>query len=226
MEKKNVSESANMVKEFNATAKAAKVQVKKAQSPIYFTNELNKLAKKNAYCDGKPVREIGKKIATIHGRKGVLFDICVFKKDFAGRSCLVSAYSGNMMPEQYKAENGAIITDDKGREIVLSSDGAALVTLVPVTLSLSGVLDAFCKIGRVEVKETAKAIKAEEKAVKQAIKLGEKVQKEIDRRRAGIIKDYNAGKFSEVELIEKLKAVTPESIAEEIKKVVEGAKAA
>ena len=148
----------------NASAREAREQVRiVGKSLMYYINQLNKLARKNEYCEAINVREFGKEIQKIHGQKD-LFHACVFTRDSQGRACVV-AHSKRMPVWGFSLVN-------------VSPEGYDY--LRPISLSLVGVLNAFAKVARTK----ARTADAQEREQAREAKAKEKAQKAYDKARA------------------------------------------
>lgn len=163
---KTTNNNATSIKQVSANAKAtnkaftsAKNDVKNI-SPFFYINQLNKLAKKNEYCDHINVREAQKQVETIFNCKG--FDANVLHKD--------SYYNNvfcNLVNIPQANENRTIDLSFEGLVIITTIDkkGIAHTTeyervndtqmFKPVTPSLLGYLNAF----QIRTKEYYKGIK-------------------------------------------------------------------
>ena len=192
-------------KEFTQVVKSAKGEVNGTfKSPFVIINLLNKAAKgdftKVANCEGlshENLAKVAKVVKALHGGR-YAFDTIVFEKDYKGRFCTVSPFKGEVCRD-YLDINGIsalVATDSKGREVITCEDGKMQV-FAPIALTVPAFFNAFAKVAKVDIIATEKAEKAEKAAA-------EKAEKEYHRTRKGILSDYNAGKFGEVELAEKL----------------------
>ena len=202
MKKQNFS-----AKEFNGIVKGAKVEIKGTfNNPFVVVNLLNKAAKgdmsKISGCNIAPenLKKVAKVCKGMHLNR-YSFDVCLFEKDSFGRFCTLSPFKGekgDLSHDYVDINNISILvaTDSKGREIVENEKGD-LYTCTPIMLTINGIFNAFAKVAKVDIIETEKAAKVAEKAAKDSTKEYEKAKK-------GVIKDYNDGKISEVDLATKL----------------------
>ena len=192
-------------KEFTKIVKSAKGEVNGTfKSPFVIVNLLNKAAKgdftKVANCEGlnrDNLAKVAKVVKTLHeGRYS--FDTIVFEKDYKGRFCTVSPFKGEVRRDYLDISgiSALVATDSKGREVITCEDGKMQV-FAPISLTIPAFFNAFAKVAKVDILATEKAEKAEKVAA-------EKAEKEYERNKKGILRDYNAGKFGEVELAEKL----------------------
>ena len=171
--KKNVTKSVN----FTNDVKTAKVEVKKASKDIFFLRaQLRTLARKNEYCEGKDVAKVAKAVRN-YTNGGCLFDLNAFMVDAFGNYC-------------YKVTRTTVNAFGKKEKYVTTRN---------ITLTVTGLFNAFCAVAKAEIKAIENAefesLCAEEKAQKARAKvLKNKVkdlQKALDK---GIIteSEYNA----------------------------------
>ena len=187
-------------KEFNAIVKSANQELNGTfKSPFVICNLLNKAAKgdfaKVANCEGltkENLAKVAKVVKSMHTNR-YAFDICILPK------CNGKLGTFIIVPEKQNEKSsilcGEIVTF-KGKELTINECGFVGI-FRPISLTISGVFNAFAKVAKVTLLENEKAAKDIEKAAKKAAKDFENAKK-------CIIKDYNAGKFGESELAEKL----------------------
>lgn len=159
-------------------------------NPFYYSNELNRLSRKNEFCDGKNVAAIGALVRTLHENKRYAFDLCIFPKDSAGRFCV---------PCTLNIMRRSIHTID-GLEVVnIDEDTHTAYYLRPVRLSLAGMLRDFSLMAKrsifADLKERAAAERAEKKAAKVAEREAKKAQKSKEAKRLVLVKRYNNGEI-------------------------------
>lgn len=195
-------------KEFTNIVKGAKVEINGTfKNPFIVINLLNKAAKgdfsKVANVEGI-TRENLVKVANVlkgmHNNR-YAFDTCLFEKDSFGRFCTMSNYKGEkgeLRADYYDVNNLSILvyTDNKGREVVENEKGDMFICM-PVSLTINGMFNAFAKVAKVDIIQTEKAAKVAEKAAKDS-------EKAYNIAKKGVIKDYNDGKITEVELATRL----------------------
>lgn len=191
--------------EFADNKKAASNQIEKATNSIFFwRKQLISLAVKNEFCEGKSVATIEKAVRN-YTKGGQKWDVNIFVKDFCGRFCLVAKYTEKAV-SLADLQHGDIITDSKGREIIISSDDT-LAILKPIAMNIKAVFNAFCSVAAKEIKAIEKAEKdaicAEEKAEKERIKAIEKAEKIRVRKLNELQKKHEKGQISTLEYINK-----------------------
>lgn len=187
-------------KEFNAIVKNANVELNGTfKSPFVICNLLNKAAKgdfsKVENCDGltrENLAKVAKVIKGMHTNR-YSFDTCILPK------CNGKLGTFTIVPEMQSEKapimSGEIVTY-KGKELSLNENGNVGI-FKPISLTISGVFNAFAKVAKVQISEN-------EKSEKEAAKVAKRADKEFENAKKCIIKDYNSGKFGESELAEKL----------------------
>lgn len=169
-------------KNVNTTAKAAVSEVKNAQRNIlYWVRALNALANKNEFCEGVAVMDLGiicQRLLSTEVRTrmkaGQFFHASLFTRNYLGQPCTLRKVSGAIL--------GGLI-DAKGREVVSNGDGT-FSALVPVSLTLAGVVSAFKYVAEKAAREQDRLEKAEKAAAKAAEKAARehaKAQKDLRR---------------------------------------------
>lgn len=191
--------------EFADNKKAASNQIEKATGSIFFwRKQLISLSVKNEYCEGKSVAIIEKAVRN-YTKGGQKWDVNIFTKDYCGRFCLVAKYTENLVT-LYDLQHGDVITDSKGREVIVSNNNN-LAVLKPISMNLKAVFNAFCTVAAKEIKAIEKAEKdsicAEEKAEKERIKAIEKAEKIRVRKLNELQKKHEKGLISTLEYINK-----------------------
>lgn len=191
--------------EFADNQKAASEQIEKATGSIFFWRKnLISLSVKNGYCNGKSVAVVEKAVRN-YTKGGQKWDVNIFVKDFCGRFCLVAKYTEKAV-SLTDLQHGDIITDSKGREIIVSNNDT-LAILKPIAMNLKAVFNAFCSVAAKEIKAIEKAEKdaicAEEKAEKDRIKAIEKAEKIRVRKLNELQKKHEKGQISTLEYINK-----------------------
>lgn len=182
------AESANNVKNVNNAAKGALQDIKRL-SFMYFVNQLNRLAKKNEFCENVNVRELLTAYKEATGQAA--FSSSSFEKDTFHRSCIVKAYKGAITAEALHEAmaHGDTLSDDKGQELILSADGQAVRVLAPIALTLPAVLNAFKVVTLPAAREADKEARAkvrEEKKQARAALRAEKKQAQAAYNRGAI----------------------------------------
>lgn len=174
------------VREVQVTNRSAKAQVcNVSHNILYYVRALNKLAVKNEYCDNKDVLTVAKNVRSLlsanvveHMSNKEYFHASVFVRDYQGRACNVCDYKGSVTIADVITND--VITED-GKQLIMSKDGQSVCVLRPVTLSLSGVFNAFCAFVLRDAKAAAAAEKEAAKAAKESTKAANKRAKEIAR---------------------------------------------
>lgn len=152
---KGVNESAKATNKVFASAKSDVRNI----SPFYFINQLNKLAKKNGFCEHVNVHEALKQVETIFNCKG--FEANILHKDsYYNTFCnLVNIPKANENRTiDLSFEDLVIITtiDKKGKSHVSEFERVNETQMFkPVTPTLLGYLNAF----QVRTKEYYKGLK-------------------------------------------------------------------
>lgn len=185
----------------------AKVEIKKATNSIFFwRKQLVAMSQKNEFCEGMKVSTIEKAVRN-YTKGGQKWDVSIFPKDYLGRFCTTAKYTENVYTVN-DLISGDIITDSKGREMLLSGDSQTLLVLQPVTMSLVGVFNAFCKVATKEIRDIEKAQKdlicEEERAQKRHEKEIKKAQKIKVRKLNELAKKLEKGEISAYEYNKKV----------------------
>jgi hypothetical protein len=160
---------------------------------------LNKAAKgdfsKVANCENLTkdnLSKVAKVVKTLHNNR-YAFDVCLLPK-VCGKLGTFKIV-GEKQNEKTALMSGEIVTFN-GKVLSLNDEGYVGI-FSPISLTISGVFNAFAKVAKVEISATEKAAKDSEKAAKKAAK-------EYENAKKCIIKDYNSGLFGEDILAEKL----------------------
>ena len=157
-------------KEFAAIAKKANKQIKEVTfSPFFICNTLNKVAKGDvSKIDGcstinvDDVKTVAKVCKTLHGGR-YAFDFSLFEKDSKGRFCTRVTLPKNYV---FDTDGDAVTYAFNGKDILLSNN----VYLQPVTCTFTGMLSAFAKVAKVEIRETEKREAAEKREAEKIAK--------------------------------------------------------
>jgi len=163
------------VREVQVTNRNAKAQVSSVSHNIlFYVRALNKLAVKNEYCENKDVLSVAKNVRSLlaanvveHMSNKEYFHASAFMRDYQGRVCSVCDYKGSATVTDVITND--VITED-GKQLIMSKDGQNVCILRPVTLSLTGVFNAFCAFVLRDAKAAAAAEKAAEKAANKRAK--------------------------------------------------------
>lgn len=185
------SSSVNNKKQLNATAAAARNDIK-SMSVMYYVNQLNKLARKNEFIEGTNIKDLGKMLQQHTGEKD-LFTARCFTKDINGRPCTIATYKGNVTPVELM--HGEIVTD-KGNELRLSEDGENVVMFKPVQMSLTGLITAYKAILMPLAAAADKAAREQQREQRKAAnKSAAAARKAIREQQKQAIEDYRSGKI-------------------------------
>ena len=164
------------------------------------------MSQKNEFCEGVKVATVEKAVRN-YTKGGEKWSVNVFDKDYQGRFCTTAKYTENVYTVN-DLLSGEIVTDSKGREIILSGDSQTLLVLQPVTMSLIGVFNAFCKVAAKEIREIEKTQKdlicEEERAQKRHEKEIEKAKKIRVRKLNELAKKLENGAISAFEYNQKV----------------------
>lgn len=169
-------------KEFNAAAKGARIELKGVfANPFVICNLLNKAAKgefskiENACTFTKEnLAIVAKELKRQHGGR------YPFSFDYLKSSSLFGIFGGVLCalhdaPDNEANKNALLhgdqITDEKGRFLAFDVNGSIIAVGAPVSLTINGVFNAFCRAAKVD-------ITANEKAEKEAAKEAKKAEKE------------------------------------------------
>lgn len=175
-------------REFNAAAKGARIELKGVFSnPFVVCNLLNKAAKgdfskiENAVNFSREnLSIVAKELKRQHGGR------YAFNFDYLKASYLFGVYDGALCtlydaPDNESTRNallhGEQITDEKGRFLAFDKNGSIVAVGAPVSLTINGVFNAFCRAAKVDISTNEKAEKAAAKEAKKAEKEAAKFEK-------------------------------------------------
>ena len=171
----------------NTTAKQAKQEVKNV-SIMYYVNQLNKLARKNEYCDAVNVREFGEKVREytfsqgIELKQGEFFTAYLFEKIDG-----VSYYKKTT----YRRKSARFAVD------------TTIICSFAVRLSLTGVIDAYKAILQPQARKQDAQARAQAKSARKAQAQEKSARaKEIRKAQAQARIDYAQGKICMAEFAE------------------------
>lgn len=183
----------------NELSKAVKNDIKKV-SAFYFVNELNKLAKKNEFCENVNIAELSNRLKTIHNER-YGFNVNVLTKDYKGRFCTTSKIKAEkVMPvnEGINIETGfELMVDAKtGFELMVDENNNYIICR-PIAPTLIAYINAFVQVVR-------RAEKAKEEAEKVAKIEAKKVAEVKEKRptKKALFADLKAGRITPEEYIE------------------------
>lgn len=182
-------------------------------NPFYYVNELNKLARKNEFCENVNIKVLQDRCKKLHnGRYG--FDVSLFEKDYLNRFCTCKKVAFTEVPFMQEDANYGDILAINGKEIRFSTDGFYAVIYVPITISLAGFITAFQKV--VSEKENAekaakaaeeKAAKAAERAAKAAAKENAAAAKAKEKQISALVSKFVQGEITKEELNAQILAI-------------------
>lgn len=175
-------------KEFNAAAKGARIELKGVfNNPFVICNLLNKAAKgdfskiENAANFSKEnLAIVARELKRQHGER------YAFSFDYLKSSYLFGVFDGVLCAVFDANDNesnknallhGEQITDEKGRFLAFDKNGSIVAVGTPVSLTINGLFNAFCRAAKVDITANEKAAKEREKAAKKAEKEKAKFEK-------------------------------------------------
>ena len=184
----------------NNAAKGANQEIK-SLSPMYYVNQLNKLAKKNEFVEGVNLRDLGNMVKQQSGERD-LFTLRVFSPDYQGRPCYIAKYKGEITVQDLA--HGEIVCDNRGNELRISAqDPEQVITYRAISLSLSGFISAFRAYLAPFAAEQDRAERAERKAAQSAeSKARAAARKIIKEQQRAAIEKYNRGEMCIAEFAE------------------------
>ena len=203
-------------KEFAAIAKKAKKQIKDVTfSPFFICNTLNKVAKGDvSKIDGcsainvEDVKTVANECKKLHGNR-YAFDFCLFEKDAKGRFC-----TRVTLPKKYvfDTDGDAVTYTFNGKDILLSDN----VYLQPVTCTFPGMLSAFAKVAKVEMRETEKKEAAEKREAEKSAKKEARARETAEQKKARAAKKERETKVKMLSIELLAGDITPEEFAEKV----------
>lgn len=175
-------------KEFNAAAKGARIELKGVfANPFVICNLLNKAGKgdfskiENACNFTKEnLSIVAKELKRQHGGR------YAFSFDYLKNSYLFGIFDGVLCTLHDAQDNvanrnallhGETVTDAKGRLLAFDKNGSVVAIGAPVSLTINGVFNAFCRAAKVDIHANEKAAKVAEKEAKKAEKEKAKFEK-------------------------------------------------
>lgn len=191
----------------NGAAKGAKQEIK-SLSPMYYVNQLNKLAKRNEFIEGVNLRDLGNMVKQHSGERD-LFTLRVFVPDYQGRPCYIAKYKGEITAQDLM--HGDIITDERGNELRISAnDPEQVITYRAISLSLSAFISAFRAVLAPIAAEQDRAERAQRKAERKAERSAESkaqsaARKAIREQQKAAIAAYQRGEMCAEEFAEIMK---------------------
>lgn len=203
-------------KEFAAIAKSATKQIKEVTfSPFFICNTLNKVAKGDvSKIDGcstinvEDVKTVAKVCKTLHGGR-YAFDFALFEKDTKGRFCTRVTLPKNYV---FDTDGDAVTYTFNGKD-VLQSDN---VYLQPIACTFTGMLSAFAKVAKVEIRETEKKEAAEKREAEKIAKKEARARETAEQKKARAAKKVRETKAKELSLQLLSGEITAEEFAEKL----------
>ena len=203
-------------KEFATIAKNATRQIKEVTySPFFILNTLNKVAKGDvAKINGMEsinvddVKTVANECKKLHGGR-YAFDFALFDKDSTGRFC-----TRVNLPKKYAldTDGDAVTYTINGKDVLLSDN----VYLQPVTCTFPGMLSAFAKVAKVEMRETEKREAAEKREADKRAKREARARETAEQKKARMAKKERETKAKELSLQLLAGEITAEEFAEKL----------
>lgn len=203
-------------KEFAAIAKNANKQIKEVTySPFFIVNTLNKVVKGDVSkikglesINVEDVKTVAKVCKTLHGNR-YAFDFALFDKDSHGRFC-----TRVTLPKKYvfETDGDAVTYTINGKDILLSDN----VYLQPVTCTFPGMLSAFAKVAKVEIREIEKREAAEKREAEKLAKKEARAKETAAQKKARMAKKERETKAKELSLQLLSGEITAEEFAEKL----------
>lgn len=203
-------------KEFAAIAKSAKKQIKEVTfSPFFIINTLNKVAKGDVSkitgmesINVDDVKTVANECKKLHGNR-YAFDFCLFEKDSKGRFCTRVTLPKNYV---FDTDGDAVTYSFNGKDVLLSDN----VYLQPVTCTFPGMLSAFAKVAKVEMRETEKREAAEKREAEKIAKKEARAKETAEQKKARAAKKERETKVKMLYIELLAGDITPEEFAEKL----------
>ena len=203
-------------KEFAAIAKNANKQIKTVTySPFFILNTLNKVAKGDvSKINGMEsiniddVKTVANECKKLHGNR-YSFDFALFEKDSKGRFC-----TRVTLPKHYvfDTDGDAVKYTFNGKDVLLSDN----VYLQPIACTFTGMLSAFAKVAKVEIRETEKREAAEKREAEKIAKKEARARETAEQKKARAAKKERESKAKELSLQLLAGEITAEEFAEKL----------
>lgn len=186
-------QNVNNTKEFNEVCKGAASEVKEAKKNLFFfINVLNKLQRKNEFVDGTNLHELGKQVRNYAISKG--FDV---DKNNPFNAYLFEKCSDGI--SRYK-----VVRKVKACERYAISE--TIIDYKMVTLSETGLINAYKYIIGIDKKEMDKTAREYNKTINKAIRKEESAKrKELRKIQNDALKAYSSGNMCIEEFAEIMK---------------------
>lgn len=203
-------------KEFAAIAKNANKQIKDVTfSPFFICNTLNKVVKGDVTkingmesINVDDVKTVANECKKLHGGR-YAFDFALFEKDSRGRWC-----TRNTLPKKYvfDTDGDCVTYTVNGKDVILSEN----VYLQPVTCTFPGMLSAFAKVAKVELRETEKREAAEKREAEKLAKKEARARETAEQKKARAAKKERETKVKMLSIELLAGEITPEEFAEKV----------
>lgn len=203
-------------KEFATIAKNATKQIKEVTySPFFIINTLNKVAKGDvSKIDGcsainvDDVKTVANECKKLHGNR-YAFDFALFDKDSKGRFC-----TRVQLPKVYAFDTigDAVSYTFKGCNV----ESETHTYLKPVTCTFPGMLSAFAKVAKVEMRETEKREAAEKREAEKLAKKEARAKETAAQKKERAAKKERETKVKMLSIELLAGDITPEEFAEKI----------
>ena len=203
-------------KEFATIAKNATKQIKAVTySPFFIVNTLNKVVKGDVSkivgmesINVDDVKTVANECRKLH-RGRYSFDFALFEKDTNGRFC-----TRVTLPKKYvfDTDGDAVKYTFNGKDILLSDN----VYLQPVACTFTGMLSAFAKVAKVEIRETEKREAAEKREAEKFAKKEARAKETAAQKKARAEKKAREMKAKELYLKLLVGEITAEEFAEKL----------
>ena len=203
-------------KEFAAIVKNANRQIKEVtSSPFFIVNTLNKVVKGDVSkivgmesINVDDVKTVANECKKLHGNR-YDFDFVLFEKDTKGRFC-----TRVTLPKKYvfDTDGDAVTYTFNGKDILLSDN----VYLQPIACTFTGMLSAFAKVAKVEIRETEKRENAEKREAERRAKKEARAKETAEQKKARAAKKERETKAKELSLQLLAGEITAEEFAEKL----------
>ena len=203
-------------KEFAAIAKNANRQIKDVTfSPFFICNTLNKVAKGDVSkingmeaINVDDVKTVANECKKLHGGR-YAFDFALFEKDSFGRFC-----TRTTLPKKYvlDTDGDAVTYTINGKDILFAEN----VYLQPVPCTFPGMLSAFAKVAKVEIRETEKREAAEKREAEKSAKKEARARETVEAKKARAAKKARETKVKMLSIELLAGEITPEEFAEKV----------
>lgn len=203
-------------KEFAAIAKSATKQIKEVTfSPFFICNTLNKVAKGDVskisgmeLINVDDVKTVANECKKLHDNR-YAFDFCLFEKDTKGRFCTRVTLPKNYV---FDTDGDAVKYTFNGKDILLSDN----VYLQPIACTFTGMLSAFAKVARVEIRATEKKEAAEKREAEKIAKKEARAKETAAQKKARAAKKEREAKAKELSLQLLSGEITAEEFSEKL----------